>query len=293
MAVQTVTLPNGNIVHLGRKIPLRQRKVGGYLFVQTEEGAIHTIPALSDYYDPAKATAPLPTNVDWSAKAMSSIKRKYMNDQLGCCVISSAYHQEGLWSGNDSDSVVLGTDNEVVTMYHRICGPGDNGCNIAEVLDYTKKNGLPFNGVTKKIDAYVSVDNTNKQLVMAAIAILGTLKLGIDLPNAWANAPDGGLWDMTNSGIVGGHDVPCVGYNDQGVEISTWGGKRRITWPAFTSSRWISECYCPLAPDWFGADNLAPNGINAATLKANLDAIANGQIPPFGPPPETPIDWLI
>src|SRR5205814_2031910 len=144
---------------LGRKIPLRQRKVGGYHFVQTEDGTIHTIPTLSDYYDPAKAETSLPASVDWSAKAMASISRVYLNNQYGDCVIASAYHQEGIWSGNETGTPVLGTDQEVLAMYHRICGPGDNGCNIAEVLDYTKRTGLPFNGVIKKIDAYVSVDN--------------------------------------------------------------------------------------------------------------------------------------
>jgi hypothetical protein len=292
MPIATVTLPDGRGVKLGRKIPIRQKYNGGYFFVQRQNGSIAVIPALDAYYD-ASSAAPPPASVDWTTKAALAIARMYLNDTYGDCVIASAYHQEGLWSGNESGTPVLGTDAEVLSSYHTICGPGDNGCDISTVLDYTRDKGLLFGGVTKKIDAYVSVDHTNKLLVQAAIDLFGTLKLGIDLPSAWANSPEGGLWDVTSSGIVGGHDVPCAAYDAIGVTILTWAGTRKITWAAFMSTKWLTECYAPLAPDWYNNANLAPNGIDAATLKANLAAIANGTVPPFGPPPAVPMDWLI
>jgi len=122
--------------------------------------------------------------------------------------------------------------------------------------------------------------------------LFGTVKLGIDLPGAWENTSNNGTWDVTNSRTVGGHDVPGIGQNPQGVPISTWGGIRTITWPAFTSRNYIQECYAPLSPDWYSNGNVAPNGIDAVTLKADLTAIASGQIPSVGPP-AVPLDWFI
>jgi hypothetical protein len=57
-----------------------------------------------------------------------------------------------------------------------------------------------------------------------------------------------------------------------------------ITWNAFLSTRWIEELYFELAPDWYNQDNLAPNGIDVATLKKDLQMINGGNIPPIDPP---------
>src|SRR5262249_14581023 len=95
-------------------------------------------------------------------------------------------------------------------------------------------------------------------------------------------------WGITNSGIVGGHDVCAVGYDDKGVQICTWGGLVTITWDAFLSPRWIEECYAELSPDWYGSDKLAPNGRDAATLKVDLEKRSRGVMPDPGPGPQPP-----
>src|ERR1700736_354865 len=143
MFVATVTLNDGRTVKLGRirpKSPPLVLKFNRYLKV---------------------SVTPPPTSVDYSAKAMDSLKRMYLNDQFGDCVIAGKFHAVGVWTGNESGSVVQGTDQEVLSSYHGICGPGDNGCNITDVLDYFKANGLPFNGTKHKIDGYVAIDWTH------------------------------------------------------------------------------------------------------------------------------------
>ncbi len=275
---------------LGRKLPLRTARKGGYFFVQRSDGTIGATLELANYFSEAAAAPVLPESVDWYSKAQASVQRVYLNDRYGDCVIAGKYHQVGMWTANESGTAVLGTDNEVLSMYHTICGPGDNGCDISQVLKYQQNKGLPFNGQIHKIDAFVSVDNAKQDLVKASMAIAASLSLGIDLPGAWEQSND--VWDVTNSRVVGGHDVPTGGYDKDYVTILTWGGKRRITWAAFTSRNYITECYLSLSPDWYAAAGVAPNGIDAATLKADLTAIANGQIPSVGPP-EVPLDWLI
>lgn len=273
---ETVTLGDGRQVRLGRIRPKVRPSVLKF----------------ACYFDSKKA-APTPSAVDFSSKAMEAIRRMYLNDQYGDCVIAGKYHQLGLWSGNDKDSggIVLGSDQEVLSAYHKICGPGDNGCSITEVLDVFRSEGLTAKGKKYTIDGYVSIDNANILQVKVAILLFGSLTLGINLPGAWTQGGDGSVWGVTNTGIVGGHDVCCVGYNPQGVQIATWGGLRTITWAAFTSSKWIDECYAQLAGLWYGPDKISPYGFDAATLKADLEKLGGGIIPdidPPGPPPPPP-----
>jgi hypothetical protein len=233
--------------------------------------------------------SPPPAAVDYAAKAMPSLSRVYLNDQLGDCVIAGKGHMVGLWTGNESGTPVVGTDAEIAAQYRSICGPGDNGCVIRDVLDVMASRGLILAGVAHKIDGYVSLDWTSTLEVRTALFLFGSFSIGLSLPAAWHSSPNNGTWDVTNTGIVGGHDVTAVGYNSTGVVISTWGGLRTITWAAFASRRWIDECYLPLSPDWYAKANLSPSGLDVAGLKAALAAIGSGTIPPIDPPTPPPV----
>ena len=241
---------------------------------------------LGVYFDPSRA-APPPATVNYAAKAMASIQRAYLNDAYGDCVIAGKYHAEGVWTGNESgpSGIALGTDQEVYSAYQTICGPGDNGCLITAVLDYFRDNGLTFSGALKKIDGYVSVDWTNKLEVQVALYLFGAITIGINLPSAWTS---NAIWDVTNTPIVGGHDVTCVGYDDQGVQVASWGRLYTITWAAFLKTSWLEEAYVMLAPDWYANNKLAPSGVDAEMLAADLAKLGGGSIPPIGPTPVPP-----
>lgn len=290
MSLSTVTLTStGQQVKLGRNRPTAIVGTNKYVLREYADGSHKLTLKFASYYDPAKdANAPPPVIVDWMAKAAASLSHMYLNDQLGDCVIAGKYHAVGIWTGNETGTAVTGTDAEVKAAYTSICGPGDNGCNIVAVLDAFKTSGLKFNGVTHKISDYVSIDWTNQLLVQVALEVFGTITLGINLPQAWLDAPEGGTWDVTTSQIVGGHDVTAGGYDATGVWVSTWGGKRKITWKAFLSKQWIEEAEVPLSPDWYSNGNLAPNGIDGKTLAIDLAALGNGVVPPIGPPSPTP-----
>lgn len=270
MSVQTVQLRNGATFKLGRIRPKAPP------------------PALrfAVYYDPLKDRVPPPQAVDYSAAAAASLSRVYLNDQEGDCVIAGKYHALGVWTGNESGSSVVATDAEVQASYHTICGPGDNGCVITDVLDYYKSKGLTASGKGYKIDGYVSIDFKNQQEVMVALEVFGALVIGINLPNDWTAAGPGVVWDVTRSQIVGGHDVTAIGYTQQGVQISTWGKVGTIiTWAAMAAGTWVEELYAVLSPDWYSQADLAPNGIDAATLAADLAKLGGGVIPDPGPGP--------
>lgn len=268
--VKSVMLADGRTVKLGRIRPTKSPECL----------------CLRSYLHSENATASPPQEVDWHTKAAAAIKRVYLNDQYGDCVIAGKYHQIGLWSANKSGSPVLATDQEVYQQYQSICGPGDNGCVITDVLDVFRNSGLPAAGVRHKIDGYVAVDWTNKLEVMTAVYLFGSLSLGINLPGDWTCTNC--TWGKTNSQIVGGHDVCVIGYTTAGVQIATWGGIVTITWEAFLSHQWIEEAYAQLSPDWYGNDQLSPLGIDVATLKADLEALGHGNIPPIPDPVPPP-----
>lgn len=236
---------------------------------------------LEAYFTAAGVTPP--DSVDWSKKASASLSRMFLNDQYGDCVIAGKAHALGVATGTDSDSggIVLPSDEEVYQQYQSICGPGDNGCIITDVLDVMQSRGFLAGGKYCLIDGYVPMDWSNKTLVQVVIALLGVPSIGFSIPQAWMNSD---VWDVTNSPIVGGHDVTPLGYNAQGVQVASWGRIYTITWAAFLSTRYLDEMYAVLWEGWYNADKLAPSGIDAAALLADLQLIAAGDVPPLTPP---------
>lgn len=247
-------------------------------------------PRLGDFWKAEVAAANVPTSTNRRARAAASLARVYRNNVEGCCVVSGKMHLLGLWSGNDADhdgpALVLASDDEVHAQYVGVCGPGDQGCVITQVLDYMRVQGMLAGGIRYKIDGYVSCDWRNIELVKTAIYAFGGLTIGINLPDAWTRAA---VWDVTTTRIVGGHDVSVIDFSPDGVYVSSWGRIYLITWRAFTSTRWLEECYVPLAPLWYGNDRLAPSGIDVAGLQGMLSMISHGQVPPLPDPVPPPV----
>ncbi len=269
MSVATHKLSDGRTVKLGRKAPRPGRAVLRF----------------ASYFDPSKVPVP-PASVDYSAKAMPALQRMYLNDTYGDCVIAGKGHALGVWTGNEDGTPIQATDQEIYATYQSWCGPGDNGCVITDVLDRMKSQGFTASGQAYKIDGYVAIDWTNKVEVQIALLIFGALTLGINLPAAWDGS--GPVWDVTNSRIVGGHDVTAVGYDAQGVQISSWGKIYTITWAAFLSRNWLEECYAILSPNWYDKANVSPSGFDSSTLAADLAKLAGGVIPDITPTPVVP-----
>ncbi len=238
------------------------------------------------------ATTPPPAVVNYGQKAASSLARMYLNDREGCCVISGETHQIGVVTGNDSPVCVVATDAEIQQMYNLLkAGPGDSGCIITDVLNYKKSHGMLAAGKAHKIDGYVAVDLTNRVEVQVATYLFGGITLGLNLPGAWSSsARPGFTWDNTNSPPVGGHEIVAYGYNGIGVLVSTWGMTGTVTWAALANTSIFTEGYAQLSPEWYGSDKLAPCGVDASTLAADLAKLGGGVIPPIPDPNPTPPD---
>lgn len=276
---------------LGRETPEKQYDYGNFRAVIGKDGKTRYFPRVGKFIDSEKKKAPPPAAINYGAKAPNVLKKMYLNDRYGCCVISSRAHQFGIATAVESGTEVFATDQEILSIYRSFCGGGDNGCNMASVNQLQQTKGMVIDGKLRKTLGSVSVDHTNVELVKTMIVVAGGLNLGMNLPQTWLNSADGSDWAPTNSRIVGGHEVQAFGYDDKGVLISTWGGQRRMTWTAFTSTRWNDECYASLLPEWFEKDGVADNGIDAAGLKAAFAEVADGKVPvlPDPKPPTPPV----
>lgn len=244
--------------------------------------------SLEDYVTPEVMRA-LPESIDWTAAAQASIDQMLGNDVEGCCVIASSYHIEGSATAADGGPVIIPDPAEAHEAYQTICGPGDNGCNMEEVLKWQMTKGLKFRGAVRKIDGYVAIPIHTVELAKAAVFLFGNIKIGFNLPAAWTSAA---IWDVTNTQIVGGHDVPALGFNKDGLVIASWARKYLVTWNAWQDRRFADEAYVVLSPGWYGSDRVAPNKFPVAALQADLAKLKAGQIPdttpPIDPPPPQP-----
>jgi hypothetical protein len=248
---------------------------------------------MAAFWDPNRMTVAPPSSINRRDKAALALARMYRNDVQGCCVISGKAHLLGLVSGNDQDSggIILATDAEIDEQYVGICGPGDQGCYITEVLNVMKAKGFKAGGKYYKIDGYVSVDHTDKVKSQVSQIVFGANSIGINLPRDWTQKA---RWSLptTASGaqIVGGHDVTPIDYDEEGVYVSSWGRIYLMEWAAWMSKKYVDEYYAILAQSWYNNDQLAPNGFDVARLRAALATLGGGGIPDIDvtPPPPPP-----
>ena len=180
---------------------------------------------------------------------------------------------------------------QAVKTYQRICGPGDQGCVIADVLAYAEKSGIPCGPQIHKIAGYAAVDWTNQNEVSVCAEVFGpNQEIGFNCPQSYLNAANGNnfVWDVPTprDTVAGGHDVAIIDVTSKGVVVSTWGMWGTMTWAALITGKvqgqaMVSEMWVSLAIDWYTKGNLAPNGINATTLAADLALVAGGTTPPL------------
>lgn len=300
MSVPTFKTPSGETHRLGRIRPKAAFDYGQFRVIIKPDDTKVVVPRLGAFYSTGHDRSPPPESVDYWTKGLAAVKQMYLNNQLGDCCIAMIEHAIGLWTGNEMGKPVLASDSETSSTYHGVCGPGDEGCVVTDVMDAWKK-GVTVAGGMHTIDDYVSVDWTNKALVQVAIDLFGAMMLGVNLPKDWTQTNC--VWGPS-SGMVGGHCIPAGSYGDNlsdangkpfnqdGVSISTWGGLALIEWQCFNSKQYIEEAYVPLSKDWYSNGNLAPNGINVAGLQAAFAAIKAGQVPDLPAPTPIIIDWF-
>jgi hypothetical protein len=212
----------------------------------------------------------------------------YLNDTLGDCAIASAAHiiqQEVIYAGTGTPI----TNADVLLGYEKVGNyvPGepttDNGCDLLTALNYWRSTG--YGG--HKIAAYVSVDYTNPLEVQQAIAIFGSVYLGVQLPLSAQNPTQTGAnpcWSVPSTGLAGdgspggwgGHAIPALGFSADpkgypGLEVISWGQVYDMTWNFLAA--YGDEAYAVASPDWVEKNGRSPSGFLWNDLLADLEAL--------------------
>jgi len=224
-----------------------------------------------------------PATCSYAPKAAGALKQMYLNDELGDCVIAGIAHLQGVFTGNAGAAPEQFTRDQIIALYSAIGGyiPGhddtDNGCDERSALSYWQTNGAPFG--QNQISGWLSVDGTNSHQVRQALYLFENLVFGIELPDKWINpAPSapGFVWDVAGPADPdNGHCFVGVGYDQTGVQISTWGMLGKMTdqaIAAYASASGSGELYVVLTPAIIAkATQKSPAGFEFAQLAADFE----------------------
>lgn len=226
-----------------------------------------------------------PPAVDYTDKAEKSLAEVYLNDQLGCCVISGGEHIRGVTSGNAGLEVIF-SDPQTRADYREIGGGGDNGADLQTALEKWRNKGFQ-DGV--KLMGWLAVDATIPAQYKAALYLFENLYFGIECPNKWFSPmpqQSGFVWDVAGSPVArNGHCIAGVGYTSTGVTVSTWGMTGLLTDGAIARYCVHSaggELYVMLSPDMIAkAQVKSPTGLDWHQLITDFNLIGgNLPVPP-------------
>lgn len=239
-----------------------------------------------------------PASCDWQSDSITW--PMYGNDQWGDCTCAAVGHIVNQLTFYGSGTEVQPTDADVLGMYSRVTGfdpkrpSTDQGAYCQDVLADWRKNGIAGH----KITAYAAVDVGNLTEVKQAIALFGTVYIGLNVPQSAMDAFNAGkVWDVVKrSPSLGGHCVPVGAYDTATKLISgvTWGSEFQMTesfWKANVDEAWVVLDADGLnrAGSYFaGAPSFYDLGVQFAALTGDPNPIpqpAPVPVPVPSPPP--------
>lgn len=209
------------------------------------------------------------------------------NDRLGDCVPASVLHviqQRRAYALRPIDF----SEDDAVRTYTQFAGydptnatvpnPTDRGTVMSSAMASWASAGIALpDGTTDRLTAYASVQVGSVVALQRAIAMCGSVLVGINCPAKWLRSDY--LFDLEPGELinsVGGHCVALMGYLPTALglefDVVTWGGKFRMTWRA--AAQVLDEAYAPLDPDWLNAAGLDPANVAWADASAAMQQIA-------------------
>jgi len=231
----------------------------------------------------AKYTAalqPPPESCDLTSKITSL--GLMLNDQLGDCTCAAIGHIIQAWTAEDGAQVIL-PDPDILAAYSGACGyvPGnpatDQGGVELDVLNYWRKVGV--GGHT--IDAYAALQKRPANFwgklfgaswrhdIATAVYYFGAAYIGV--------AQDAASWQLVSKrgdgapGSWGGHAVPILAYDEDGVTVATWGTLMKASWEFI--DEYADEAFCCFAKDIVGPDGKSPQGFASTQLETDLNEV--------------------
>lgn len=233
---------------------------------------------------------PPPAAIDWHSGVASW--GMLGNDAYGDCVFAANGHivEQQTALGGGLETVV--TTDETLAEYSRVTGfspadpATDQGAMVQDGLNDLRKAGL----AGRTIAAFAEVSPHDLVTVQSAVADLGAVSIGINLPaSAMSQFHAGQPWDAVanDGGILGGHCVLLVGYDAAHLYVVTWGKVQPMThafWNAY-----VEECWPIVDRDWVSAlSGLDPARVDLATLGEEFAALTGAPNPFPAPAPAPP-----
>lgn len=222
-----------------------------------------------------------------------------LNNRIGDCTIAAACHMMMCWSDNTRPAPWSFTDQDAEDDYndYRTSGDGASMQNILfdwMIYGIHRRDGA--NKIAVTIDDYAPLDINNesalKPQVQRSIQLLGGCYMGIVLPKFAVHYDNGSAvpqgnsppnWDVTAAQLQAlgpqaakdpkaGHSVSALGYDQNGLQVVTWGEVTTMSWDFFFAYR--EEAWAVLCKQaWLKPDGTTPSGLTAAQLVLDFDAL--------------------
>jgi len=207
-----------------------------------------------------------------------------LNDHLGCCPIAGGHHGRQLWTAVAEGKEVTDADSWVLADYEAFCGYKDGdpstdcGGVLQDVLTDAVRTGWSTAAGRDKLAGFYEVDPRSLHDVALAIQECGFAYIGINIPEAWAQAQAGETWDDTDSPVDGGHCVILVGFtldaqgNVVSFDVISWG--MRFTMTAAGFQRFCDEAYALVDRHWVEATGKTPGSLTLDQVEHDMQALA-------------------
>lgn len=226
-----------------------------------------------------------PEECDYTPAAMPALDKIYLNDQLGCCVISGMAHIIGLVTANAGLPPFLFTDQQIVDEYGVVGGydpsnpSSDQGCDEQTALNSWFKSGFPPG--SHQIAGWMTVNAADPQEYRLAMWLFENLFFGVGLPDAWISpvpSASGFVWDVNGpSDPQNGHCFIGCGHSQKGITLSTWGMTGLLTDAAvanYASHNSGGGLYVIVTKDSLNkASQKAASGFDWSQLCADFDSL--------------------
>ena len=163
-------------------------------------------------------------------------------------------------------------DADIVSFYASVTGytptdpSSDSGAAIEDVLAAWHARGIDAD----RLDGYATIEAADHERIKQAIALLGPVDVGLNLPSGWMNAP---VWDIATAGdeIAGGHCITAVGYDERGLRVVSWGEVFLLSWAGWDA--YVEEAHALLSRDALTAAGRDVGGIDWASLEDFMSII--------------------
>jgi hypothetical protein len=178
-----------------------------------------------------------PASADWQADTIQW--PMYGNSDWGDCVWAEIGHAVNQATFYAAGTEVEPTDKDILKGYSDVTGfdpnagppgnnPTDQGTYIQDAMKYWRTTGIAGH----KIVAYASLDVSNLTEIKQAIALFGSISIGLNFPGSAMDQFDNGqVWDVVRGATIeGGHCVLAGAYDKDGVSLVTWGAETKMTW---------------------------------------------------------------